>query len=413
MEESNGENVMEAEQKLLGALLCGDAITKLSRIQLLQESHFEHPAHGKILTAIREQVSKGIEPSPVVLSAYMPESLFDGHGGSRYLAELAGLGSLVFGLSDIANSITEKHMRRQFMSKVESVLKGEITNSADAISDLMEQLSILRDSAEGWQLKNFQEMAAAIVQEMEHEPKINSTGLKLLDEAMEGGLQSRRSYYVAGESGVGKTVLLGTISYNLNKTNVPHLFIAAEMGAMQIHQRQMARSMMEHTNSFIFKRRDSKFISKAILQVGEEGSKGLYFDAPAISFERLKQVLGYAVSKYGIKGLILDYIQLVTGKPKGESDAAFIGEVAQWLAAFCGKNDIWLLSVAQLNRDGDILGSGGIKRAADQIYHIKKNTGDGVYLECDKSRYTMQNHVGSESYPAFRLNKFGAFFEEV
>ena len=218
---------------------------------------------------------------------------------------------------------------------------------------------------------------------------------------------------MAGESGVGKTVLLGTISYNLNKASVPHLFIAAEMGAMQIHQRQMARSMMEHTNSFIFKRRDSKFISKAILQAGEEGSQGLYLDAPAISFERLKQVLGYAVSKHGIKGLILDYIQLVTGKPKGESDAAFIGEVAQWLAAFCGRNDIWLLSVAQLNRDGDILGSGGIKRAADQIYHIKKNTGDGVYLECDKSRYTMQNHVGSESYPAFRLNKFGAFFEEV
>lgn len=404
---------MELEQKLLGKLMCGDAANLLTKIQQLQESHFEHTTHGRIFSAIKERAVAGVEPSSVVLAIHLPESLFDGHGGNHYLAELAGMGSMVFGLGDIANAIIEKHTRRQFVAKVEAVLRGEIIDSGEAINDLMEELSILRDSAEGWQLKNFQEMASIIVQEMELEPKISSTGLKNLDEAMEGGFQSTRSYYFAGDSGVGKTVLLGTISYNLNQANIPHLFIAAEMGARQIHQRQMARALGEHTNSFIFKRRDSKFISKAISHVGHEGSQGLYLDAPAISFERLKQVLGHAVTKYGIKGLVLDYIQLVTGKPRGESDAAFIGEVAQWLAAFCGKNDIWLCSVAQLNRDGEILGSGGIKRAADQIYHMKQNSAGGVYLECDKSRYTAINHVGSEAYPAFRLNKLGAFFEEV
>lgn len=406
--------MIEAEQKLLGSLMCGDAATKLTKLQDLQESHFEHYTHGKIYAAIKKAASEGIEPSCVYLKQSMAESLFEGNNGSRYLADIAGLGDRVLFVRDLSNSIIESHTRRKTKEILEKHHSADITDSTESIAKIMDELSSLKDGKKGWQLKTFQQMDVAVVSEMEKEPKVFSTGLKALDKSMEGGLQARRSYYIAGESGVGKTVLLGTVSYNLHTNRVPHLFIAAEMGALQIHQRQMARRAKEKTHHFMTKRNDGEFVSKVMnVMDRDDAVGGIYLDAPGISFERLKQVLIHAVAKHGIKGLVLDYIQLVTGKPKNESDAVFVGEVAQWLANFCGDNDIWLLSVAQLNRDGDILGSGGIKRAADQIYHIRKTASDGVWFYCDKSRYTMQTDCGTESYPAFRINKLGAYFEEV
>jgi replicative DNA helicase len=417
----NGDEVMiEAEQKLLGSLMCGDAASKLTKLQDLQESHFEHLTHAKVYEAIKKAVSEGIEPSCVYLKQSMPESLFEGDNGSRYLADLAGVGGMVLLIRDLANSVIESHTRRETKHILEKYHSKDITSSSETIAKLMDELSSLKDGKKGWRLKTFQEMETTIIANMEHKAKIDSTGLRRLNASMEGGLHARRSYYVAGESGVGKTVLLGTVSYNLHQARVPHLFIAAEMGAEQIHQRNMARRIKESPSAFNFKRTDANFVEKVISNADREDYVGgIYLDAPAITFERLKQVLTHAVAKYKINGVILDYIQLVTGKPKGESDAAFIGEVAQWLAAFCGQHDVWLLSVAQLNRDGDILGSGGIKRAADQIYHIKHCVDSGgqpngkVWLECDKSRYNAQTNVGNDLTGAFWLNKLGAYFEEV
>jgi replicative DNA helicase len=406
--------MIEAEQKLLGSLLCGDVTTKLTKLQDLQESHFEHYTHGKIYEAIKKAVAEGIEPSPFYLKQSMPESLFEGNNGSKYLADIAGIGGMVLSVRDLSTAIIESHTRRETKRILEKYHSGDITNSTETIAKLMDELSSLKDGKKGWQLKTFQQMDVDVVNEMEKEPKVFSTGLKCLDKSMEGGLQARRSYYVAGESGVGKTILLGTISYNLHANRVPHLFIAAEMGALQIHQRQMARRSSVKTHHFMTKRKEGEFINKVMnVMDRDDAVGGIYLDAPGISFDRLKQVLVHAVTKHSIKGLVLDYIQLVTGKPKGQSSAEFVEEVAQWLANFCGENDIWLLSVAQLNRDGDILGSGGIKRASDQIYHIKKVGKDGAWLFCDKSRYTMLTDCGSELMPAFRLNKLGAYFEEV
>ena len=406
--------MIEAEQKLLGSLMCGDAATKLAKLQDLQEKHFEHYTHHKIYEAIKKAVSEGIEPSCVYLKSSMPESLFEGNNGSRYLADLAGQGGFVLLIRDLSNAIIESHARRETRDILAKYHGADITNSAETISAIMDELTSLKEGKKGWQLKTFQQMDADVFKDMERDAKVYSTGIKSLDTSMEGGLQATRSYYVAGESGVGKTVLLGTISYNLHQARVPHLFIAAEMGAMQIHQRQLARRMNQHTHHFISSRNSSDFIGKVKGAMDyDDAVGGVYHDENSISFDKLKQVVSQAVTKYGVKGIILDYIQLVTGKTKGESDAAFIGEVAQWLASFCGKNDVWLLSVAQLNRDGDILGSGGIKRACDQLYHMKKTAGGGYWLFCDKSRYTFQADVGSESNPAFRLNTNGAYFEEV
>ncbi len=404
---------MEAEQQLLGKLLCGNASTLLPNIQNLQEHHFQHPLHAQIFSAIKEKALSGAEPTPVLIKMMLPESLFDEVGGNKYLADIAGLGSMVFGLKDVGDAIIEQHHRRTIIKILEKNLTAEITNSNEVIDRVVEELSELREGSKGWALKDFQEMSFEIIKDMEKTPLVYPTGLKCLDASMEGGLQAGKSYYVAGQSGVGKTALLGTVSANLNQSGVKHLFIAAEMGAKRIHQRQMARKMQEMPSRFQTHRNHEGFIKSAFNAAHAEQKNGIYLDAPGISFDRLKQVLGYAVSKHKITGVVLDYIQLVTGKPSKESDAAFIGQVAQWMAAFCGEHDIWNLSVAQLNRDGEILGSGGIKRAADQMYIAHKNSAGGIWFECDKSRDSPEVDVGSEAYPAFRLNKLGAYFEEA
>ena len=69
------------------------------------------------------------------------------------------------------------------------------------------------------------------------------TGIEKLNQAMEGGMYAGKLYGIVGRKKMGKTMLAGTISTNLQQSGVKHLYLALEMGSEEIHQRNMARML--------------------------------------------------------------------------------------------------------------------------------------------------------------------------
>jgi replicative DNA helicase len=237
------------------------------------------------------------------------------------------------------------------------------------------------------------------------------TGLSRFDQVIGGGLIAGKAYGIAARKKVGKTVLLGTISHNLNRREVPHLFIALEMSPEEIEQRNMAREF--HINSVKFLKDDrSRLARQAAEYATTIPDFTVYEHAPGASLDEIKRMVSRAIVQKGIKGVIVDYWQLIAGKARHETEEYHLRNAAQWLADVCRREGLWVVIAAQVNQDGNTRGGEGLKLSVDVYFTLhREKDADRGWLEMEESRYVLYANVGNETAPGLLLNKNGPYFE--
>lgn len=264
--------------------------------------------------------------------------------------------------------------------------------------------------------------------------RVTSTGLPRLDAVLGGGLYGGKVYGFAGRMKGGKTMLLGTIAYNVGfgitdqeshtraQNSAKAAYFSLEMGADENMQRLLARKM--NINGEMFRTADRLepwFQSRLEIAAKDfERSSLLFHDAPRMSLRDLEMKIGIAAMSKGIAGAFVDYQQLVTGKPPRASMAEHMDSVAQMLAEQAKTFGIWIVVAAQLNRTGEVRGSDGLLAACDALIAIHKveptfNGGPTcAWLEMLASRYTPSRDVGSADHPAYEYdNDVGPHLREL
>ena len=84
------------------------------------------------------------------------------------------------------------------------------------------------------------------------------------------------------------------------------------MGPHEIHERNLARLTGHFPSSFRTEfRKDEKFQRAIADQVVKSKKCIIYQNAPGLTFDQLRQYISAAVHRHKIKGVILDYWQLV------------------------------------------------------------------------------------------------------
>jgi replicative DNA helicase len=231
---------------------------------------------------------------------------------------------------------------------------------------------------------------------------------------MGGGLYEGRVYGFAGREKAGKTTLAHTMSYNLSKQGVKHLYVAMEMGAEEIHTKNIARDVGVNSLQFLTNRDDMKKYAKD----ADYRSNIIYAD---LAGGRINEILGkVAIAKqlHGISGFFLDYLQIIEGAERGENRAEFLLRAAQSVANFTKRTGLWCVMLAQLNEDGTVFQTSGLRKACDQLYALQSmeahNSWNDRWLRMDASRYTPIGSLGNPTVPYLRLNQHvGTYFDEV
>lgn len=399
----------DLERAILGTLLAHDDAA--SRVAFLRPDDFAFAEHAEIWRAIQELHAKGI-----TATAHMLRDR-EGCGGFDYLLALANAWSgYRTTLESYAEEVRSLAVKRRLVDLAAEVI--ETTSPDPDIPGDEAAATVIRDltslAGEGIrQTPDNADIAEAIVHDLETDLPCFATGLPDLDFAMGGGLFAGKLYGVAARKKVGKTILLGTISYNLNQAGVKHLFIPLEMGSKEIEQRNIARAL--EFNSIRFLTRDNADLSKRVASYAVTTPRNtLYADSPGATLEALRATIARHVAGSRIKGVILDYWQLVGGKAPKETEEYHLRTVAQWLAEIARKERIFVLTAAQVNQDGNTRGGEGLKLACDQYFtlHRDKNA-VGAWLEMEESRYTLYHHVGAESSPGLFLSGHGPHFTDA
>ena len=277
--------------------------------------------------------------------------------------------------------------------------------SADAISQLTRRV--------GFESRSASVVARDVAESFSRPSHCYSTGLPSLDNSLAGGLFRSRLYGVAARKKVGKTALLGTISHNLNRAGVKHLFIAMEMSAEEIEQRNMAR--VGKFNSVAFLRRNRPSLPTFVADYAVSVPDCVYYEhAPGASLDEVKRMVARARIHHGITGFILDYWQLVSGKEKNGTEEYHLRTVAQWMADECRRENLWGIAAAQINQEGNTRGGEGLKLACDCYLTLhREKQSDRAWIEMEESRYTLYQNVGSEDEPALIFDGDGPHFRDI
>ena len=409
----------EVEQALLGALLTQPAAFGRTGGRITADD-FADPVHAAIYDAVSERVSQGRTVDHRLLGDVADACdgvLQDVGGGRAYLAGLAGAAGLPSAVIDYADTIRQLATRRRL---IDTGLRAVV--QADGAPRIEDAVSIVIGEAEGLVegggAKTRAEVLAAMVAGMEKPGRVFSTGYPSIDRAWGGGMYAGRMYCIAGKGKAGKSALAGGISYALNEDGVRHAYLALEMGALEIEQRQVARALGTHSMALI-----GNVHATILARAGQYAAMAeqdrrnnvVYVDMPGGTMDRLRTEILAAKYRHRCAGVIVDYWQLVTGRPSGTSEEEHLRRVAEWLATAVKRLGIWVLILAQLTDDGEAtaVSRTGMNRNADQLYFLRDCDLDGArWLEGKASRYTPTTDIGSKDEPALKLVYPGPHFED-
>ena len=407
----------ELEQSLLGAALTDRRA--LDQASFLAAEDFAFAEHQAIWTAIEALRQRGEVVNPLSVAARVAETVGD-QVGRAYVVKLARAQMGTFGAPHWARLLRDLSAKRRLCGIAKDLTErvesdGDVS-AEELAADLIRDVEAVSAKAAP-KVRDVREVRMAEADAMGKPLPCYSTGKDCLDAAMAGGLYARRAYGVAARKKAGKTVLAGDISDHLNRAGVKHLYIACEMGSEQIEHRIMARHLGVNALAFLDPRyRNSAAFQQRVASYAITApNNAIYLDAPGLTFDQLRRELTHAILAHGIKGFVLDYLQLVGGQRKGQSKAEHMDEVSQWIAETCKKRNVFALVLAQINQEGNVRGGEGIRLAFDQVYELKRDeAGNGAWLEMLDSRYTKWSQIGSESEPAFLLETtVGPYFREI
>ena len=121
---------------------------------------------------------------------------------------------------------------------------------------------------------------------------------------------------------------------------------------------------------------------------------------------------------FGVKVMLIDYLQRVTGSAPKESLERHVSEVANWIADFGARTNTAMVVTSQSNQEGNSYYGSGLRRACDWFAEFHKvdchgGAVEGIWAAVTQNRDGPDNEtMGTASAPAFRIDKHGPVLRE-
>jgi replicative DNA helicase len=224
------------------------------------------------------------------------------------------------------------------------------------------------------------------------------TGIEILDGWLK--MSPGDLVIIGGRPGEGKTALAQQIADRACERGIPGLVFSMEMPEEQLVDRKIAaRGRLPLSD--LRRGALSQWHWERIAPVAAELDPWpLYIDdTPAISIGALSSAVKLAVRRWGIKFVIVDYVQLMRAgaRRKGESREQEVATISGGLKATAMSCGVPVIALAQFNRgpeqrgDGrprksDFRESGALEQDADAAILIWRN-GSTTTLILDKNRF--------------------------
>jgi replicative DNA helicase len=393
-------SLLTLEAQVIGAVLANPGF--FNRAALLHEDAFNDPNYKSLWHCIFDAGSNNgdLRPAPLAMKY---ARVIEPMGGIAFLNRLVIHGEEVASVFNEAVDRLHDELQWKRIATISARLSAAVNSREKSPSQVLAGLETLtRSHLSGGRLtmRTKTEVARTAIDAARNKVDAATTGIDSLDLMMQGGIQSKRLYGIGGLFGRGKTVLLGTVSDNLNLQGVPHLFMSLETPPEDIELRSCARHMNLNVSA-IHDTGDidhATFIANADAYISAVGDHTYYDYSPQATLDEIVRKILAAKARYGIKGFILDYWQLVRGRYKGQSEDDHMTEVADRLAAICRQEDLWGIVAAQVDERGRLKKSDALYQSASLYIRLCREENETrAWFVTEKSNYTHYTDNGNEA----------------
>ncbi|HEU5292607.1 MAG TPA: replicative DNA helicase [Cyclobacteriaceae bacterium] len=320
---------------------------------------------------------------------------------SHYLMELTMLVGTTTNIDTHVKILYEKYLYRKLNETGQKFSKLAETGTED-IFDLIEANREALDTMVG-NIKQVTEtrMDNIVRQRVANYEKRDNTGvsgvktgLKDLDAAT-GGWQNTDFIVLAGRPSMGKSALALHFLKSAAMNATPTALFSLEMSKEQLVDRLIA-SETEIPLDYLSHKKLSEWQLQTITQkVGKVYDLPIYIDDTAgltVGFLRAK--VKRMVRKYGIKMVIIDYLQLMSGEQKGNREQE-ISSISRGIKKLAKECNIPIIALAQLSRSvetrggdkkpmlSDLRESGAIENDADLVMFVYRPEYYGFEQDAD------------------------------
>ncbi len=393
----------QAEASLVGSLLLDkDAIIKIADIVHIGDFYVEK--NGLIFEAILRLYEKREPVDIVTLSEQLEkQSVLKDIGGASYLTELVNGVPTAAHVIQYAQIVAQKATLRRLIEAASQIntMAYDEDQQLDTLLDKAEKT--LFDVSQKHLRQNFISIKDVLVESFDRLDSLHKdkgtmrgvpTGFKGIDNIL-AGLQKSDLIIIAGRPSMGKTSLALNIAQNVaTKEGVPVGIFSLEMSKEQLIDRLLASeagidSWKLRTGSLEDK--DFEKINKAM---GILAEAPIFIDDSAMAnVMEMRTKARRLQSEHDLGLLVVDYLQLMSGRNSGENRVHEISEITRGLKGLARELNVPVIALSQLSRSveqrspkipqlSDLRDSGSIEQDADVVMFIYRE--DYYDKETDK-----------------------------
>ncbi|HUQ40501.1 MAG TPA: replicative DNA helicase [Acidimicrobiales bacterium] len=400
---------LEAEESLLGAMLLSkDAIA--AAVETCGADDFYKPAHGHVFDAITSLYSKGQPVDIVTVADELGRAgMLESIGGAPGIMMLQGRTPASSNAAHYARIIEEHSLLRRLIGVAGEIAElgyqvpDDVTAAVDRAESMVFQVAQRRVADS---MKPLRDLLGESLDRLEalygRGEAVTGvpTGFTDLDEVT-AGLQPSNLVVVGARPAMGKTAFaLGIAAHAAVEANVPVAFFSLEMSHLEIAQRLLsAESRVESSRMRNGRLLESDW-SKISHAIGRLGEAPIYIDDnPNLTVMDIRAKARRLKSREAGLGLVVvDYLQLMSGRASAESRQVEISEISRNLKILARELNIPVIALSQLSRNlemradkrpvlADLRESGAIEQDADVVMFIYR---DEVYNTDSPDRGTAE-----------------------
>lgn len=389
---------LEAEETILGGILINnDAVNQV--VDILSPGDFYREAHVALFEGMVQLYNQGEPIDIITLTQYLKKkNLLVKVGDTDYMASLVDAVSTSAGIAYHAQIVKNLSVRRKLINECSKISEACFQDWEET-EDLLEaaEQSIF-DISEDKAGQGFAPIKAVMKQSFkqlesiaENEGFVTGIPTSFVEfDQLTAGLQPSDLIILAGRPSMGKTALALNIGYNaVKRTGKGVALFSLEMSNMQLGMRLLGFDAMinsRNLRSGFLKDRDWR----KLIDSAEKLSNLPIFidDTSSLGVLEMKARCRRLMKTVDLGLVVVDYLQLVTGRRNADSRQQEISEISRSFKALAKDLNVPVLALSQLNRKveerhdkrpqlADLRESGAIEQDADVIVFIFKEDGRG------------------------------------
>ncbi|HBG27380.1 MAG TPA: replicative DNA helicase [Phycisphaerales bacterium] len=378
---------LEAEAAVLGSMILDPQCIGLV-VQKVVSAAFYRIEHQMIFEAIISLWDKKSDVFDLLLlrDELKNRKQLDEVGGPEYLVKVAESVPSSANVEHYVQIVKDKQMMRELISAAGEVLTEALEdsgNTAEKLDRAEQKIFAVTQTKVSGTAASMKELLTEAFEAIDKRQGHHITGLPTgyaeLDD-LTCGLQNGEMVIIAGRPSMGKTSFAMNIAEHIGAdNNIPVAIFSLEMSRQQLAERMLcSRGMID---SQVVRKgliNDSQY-QELVHAASELSEKPIFVDdTPGITPLELRGKARRLRSRYGIKSIFIDYLQLMSMGGSVESRQQEVSEISRYLKALARELEVPVVVLSQLNRASegreghrprmsDLRESGSIEQDADVI----------------------------------------------